>query len=299
MNPSVEGFSELVGRFQPENPPELPDSVEAIWAGLIYPAFLGAQTRSAQAAFLSDLLGDHLDYPGRSSARVDPHWSGTALDTIQAVRATIPPGSPGAQMKRVALHQAEKLLKTGDLANMVVSADDFFSTRGVNPALLRTMLPSITKQEAFIVDAASGIHLFGITKATLWLYDCDLGAEVAPPNPQIRRFLKEWGFKDSSLDPDADDYHAFPIACTRIREVAVDVSARLGRTASARRCQHAAWLWQTCVGLLAFHRKGSRLSVGKLLDFLDSEGWTPETLDDQVGRVDTVEDLGNRLAAFV
>lgn len=277
----------------------MPRNTSDIWDALIYPTFLGKDIRSAQASFLSDLLRPYLDYAHRAAATSDAHWGDGVQAEIDAARRFIPPGSPGSGLKRVALASAEKLRKEGVLADMVASAELFFQSRNVAPALIRRIAGDRHGQMDLVANAAHEISHFGATKAVLWLYDLGLGRELAPPNRQIRRFLREWGRSDASLDDDADDLHAFPIACRYMRDdVAANVSRDLGRAVSSWRCQHAAWLWQTCRALLAPHRKASRLTVQRLLDFLDTNGWPPETLDDRVGSIEEIESVAADLAAF-
>ncbi len=269
---SVEGFAGLVGRFQPEGPLQLPRRTSQIWDALIYPAFLGRGMRSAQAAYLSELLGRHLDYAHRTAARSDPGWGGRIQADIDAERRGVPPGSVGARFKRPALASAERLSRHGDLANMVCTADSFFRTNGVTSAFVTAIASDRPRQMDLVTSAAADIAQFGPVKAVLWLHDFGLGRELAPPNLHIRHFLHEHGFRDASLDDDAESLHALTVVCQRMREVANDVSRELGRAVSVRLCQHAAWLWETCRGLLALHHKASRLTVRRLLEFLDSRG---------------------------
>ncbi len=156
------------------------------------------------------------------------------------------------------------------------------------------------RQMELVAAAATKIFHFGPVKAVLWVHDFGLGRDLAPPNSHIRDFLKEWGYSDSSLDEDAESLHALTVACQRMHEVAARVSQDIGRNASVYLCQHAAWLWETCRGLLARHHKASRFTVRRLLDFLDPTGWTPETLsDDEIGDIERIEDVSRELASFV
>lgn len=299
QRPSIEGFSELVGRFRPEGVPEFPRHTSEIWDALIYPTFLGKEMRSAQAAYLSDLLKGHLDYPSRGSATSDPHWGEKIQADIDAARRSIPPGSAGARFKRPALASAEKLLRNGGLANMVSSADSFFGGHRVTPALVSAIASDRSRQLNLVTAAATEIAQFGPVKAVLWLHDFELGSDLAPPNLHIRHFLREYGFSDASLDDDTESLHALSVACQRMGEVASQVSHDLGRTVTVRLCQHVAWLRETCSALLAPHRKASRLTIRRLLDFLDSRGWAPETLADEVGDIERIEIVEQDLASFV
>ncbi len=181
---------------------------------------------------------------------------------------------------------------------MVSTADSFFQANRISPSLLAAIAPDRARQLDLVTSAATGIAQFGPVKAVLWLHDLDLGRDLAPPNLHIRRFLKEFGFRDASLDDDAESLHALSVACQRMSEVAVHVSRDLGRNVSVRLCQHAAWLWQTCRGLLAPHRKASRVTVTRLLGFLDLESWPPETLANQVGDIEELENIETKLATF-
>lgn len=296
---SVDGFSDLVGRFRPEEAPALPRQTSEIWDALVYPTFLGRDMRSAQAAYLSDLLKGHLDYAHRGTATSDSRWGAGVLADIDAARRSIPPGSAGARFKRPALGSAEKLLRSGDLANMVATADSFFRSHHITPALMAAIASDRSRQMDLVTAAAADIAQFGPVKAVLWLHDFDLGQDLAPPNLHIRHFLKERGFRDASLDDDAESLHALSVVCQRMREVAGQVSGDLGRNVSVRLCQHAAWLWETCRGLLAPHHKASRLTVRRLIDFLDARGWSPETIADEVGNIEKIELIERELASFV
>ncbi len=277
----------------------MPVHTSEIWDALIYPSFLGKEVRSAQAAYLSDLLMGHLDYTERGAATSDTKWGATVQADIDAERRIVPAGSFGARFKRPALASAEKLLRSGDLANMVSTADSFFRRHRITPTLVASIAPYRSRQMDLVTAAATDIAHFGPVKAVLWLHDFGLGQDFAPPNLHIRHFLREQGFSDASLDDDADGMHALSVVCQRAREVASLVGRDVGRIVSARLCQHAAWLWETCRGLLASHHKASRLTVRRLLKFLDSREWTPETLADEVGNIERIEIIEQDLASFV
>lgn len=290
-------YEGLVSRFKPEEEKFSPKDTTEIWNGLIYPFFLGPRTKSAQTVYVSDVLYDWVEYSVAVRSLTDSSWSKKMLDDIKSELKSIR-GSPGEGHKRVILSATSTTVRKGELVRTIADAYGFFSKKKIDPTSMKKMENDKAQQSKFIAEAVDSIYGFGIVKSVFWLYGMGIGHQLVPTNLHVRKFLRSCGYKETAFLNDTPDLYTFAPACKRMQEVASNVSTSLGRTVTPKVCQHSAWLFYACKGLLS-RSKAGLLTFKTLLDYLDSRSWTPETLDDVLGNIERVDDLADDLAAFL
>ena len=96
----------------------------------------------------------------------------------------------------------------------------------------------------------------------------------------------------------AEDWQIFAPLCKSMREVADIVSKRLNKPITARQTQLAAWYLESCRGLPGMVRR-RRLTPRLLLNFVESRGWDIDDLDERLGDIEKLEELGEELRNFV
>lgn len=265
------------------------------------PFFLGENIRSAQAWYAKKVLAPHLTMTDAQRARSDPNWSRGILRVIDAELNAIQ-RTPGEGLKRAILENVRRSI-TSDLAETLYTALQFFRTHNVDVQKIRRIRNSHQETINLVDYAAREIHNVGYTKAVLWLYDCGIADDLAPPNTQNRRFLTECGYSGFgwSRYGMAEDRQIFAPLCKSMCEVANIVSEQLKRKepVTAKQVQLAAWYLESCRGLPGMGRYGNRLSPKVLLSFLESRGWDIDDLSEKLGDVERVGDLGEELRNFV
>lgn len=293
-----EGFSDLVSLLLEDwTWDELPREDAEIWNALIYPIFLGATIRTAQANYVKQVLWDFVEFNAAHSVPNDPVWSRRVLAAINAGLQTIR-GTPGEGLKKAILQLAFREVESLNLSRTIGDALNFLNLTGLNVQIIANLQNDYSQTQELVDLAARSIYNVRYVKAVLWFYSCGIAEDLVPPNSHVTRFLHECGYPGFgwSSEP-VDDWQVFTPACRYMREVAQQVGTELKRRVTPKQAQAAVWYLQTCRGLLpAGHRK--QLTPLELIDFLNSQGWTVRQLGDALDDVERLESLASDLRAF-
>lgn len=293
-----EGFSNLVGlTIEDWNWDELPRTDSDIWDALLYPIFLGATVRSAQANYVKGVLSDLLEFEAAHAVPNDPIWSGRVLGIIEAELENIE-GTVGEGLKRAILRVAAREVESLDLSRTIGTALEFFDIAGINVQTITNLQDDYAGTLDLVDLAARFIHKVRYVKGVLWLYACGIAEDLVPPNAHVTRFLHECGYPGFgwSREP-AGDWQVFTPACNCMRDVARQVGTELNQTITPKQAQAAVWYLQTCRGLLpASYRR--QLNPLELIDFLNSQRWSIQQLGNKLDDVEQLESLASNLKAF-
>lgn len=282
-----EGFPSLVAAvIEDWGWDELPPKDSEIWDALLGPIFLGRDIRAAQASYVKKVLDPYLTQSEAKRAR-NNIWGEKVLRVIDAELGAIR-DTPGEGFKRGILENVQRSIDSKGLVETLCTAFQFFEDYNVDVDKIKQIRDDRNKTIELADHATREIHNVGYIKAVLWLYNCGIAEDLAPPNSQNRRFLKECD--PSFRDEGDEDRIIFAPLCQHMREVAKLVSGQLNKTITAKQAQLAAWYLETCRGLPGMERHRRRLTPKVLLDFLESCGWD---VDDMGKRLDDVEQLGN------
>lgn len=286
----LNGFSDLVKLVVSDwNWDRLSTTRDEIWDALLYPIFLGATVRSAQASYAKEVLGDLLEFRAARKVPDDLFWSKKALAMIDMELGSIG-GKPGEGFKRAILQTTRQEVQSLDLSRTIGTALKFFDDENIDVKKIKS-LQNNEKATLDLVDlVARSIHNVRYIKGVLWLYGCGIAKDLVPPNAHITRFLHECGYQGFgwSKEP-ADDWQIFTPACNCMKDVAKKVGAELKRPITPKQAQAAVWYLQTCRGLLPTNRK-NQFTPSLLLDFLKAQNSSIPQLSD---RLEDVEELGN------
>ena len=292
-----EGFSDLVKLvIEDWNWDELPKQRSEIWNALLYPIFLGATVRSAQAAYVKKILENTIEFKAAQTVPTDPVWSKKALSIINNEMNSIN-GTPGEGFKRAILQIAAREIESLDLSRTIGTALDFFDKYGITAPKIKS-LQNDAKGTLDLVDlTAREIHNVRYIKGVLWLYGCGIARDLVPPNSHITRFLNESGYPGFgwSRDP-PDDWQIFTPACKCMRDVAQQVATELKRPITSKQAQTAVWYLQTCRGLLP-QGYARQLTPLTLIDFLKAQKWDIRRLSVMLDDVEQLESLASDLKA--
>lgn len=292
-----EGFSDLVKLvIEDWNWDELPKQRSEIWNALLYPIFLGATVRSAQAAYVKKILEDTIEFKAAQTVPTDPVWSKKALSIINNEMNSIN-GTPGEGFKRAILQIAAREIESLDLSRTIGTALDFFDKYGITVPKIKS-LQNDAKGTLDLVDlTAREIHNVRYIKGVLWLYGCGIARDLVPPNSHITRFLNECGYSGFgwSRDP-PDDWQIFTPACKCMRDVAQQVATELKQPITSKQAQTAVWYLQTCRGLLP-QGYARQLTPLTLIDFLKAQKWDIRRLSMMLDDVEQLESLASDLKA--
>ena len=292
-----EGFSDLVKLvIEDWNWDELPKQRSEIWNALLYPIFLGATVRSAQAAYIKKILENTIEFKAAQTVPTDPVWSKKALSIINNEMNSIN-GTPGEGFKRAILQIAAREIESLDLSRTIGTALDFFDKYGITAPKIKS-LQNDAKGTLDLVDlTAREIHNVRYIKGVLWLYGCGIARDLVPPNSHITRFLNECGYPGFgwSRDP-PDDWQIFTPACKCMRDVAQQVATELKQPITSKQAQTAVWYLQTCRGLLP-QGYARQLTPLTLIDFLKAQKWDIPRLSMMLDDVEQLESLASDLKA--
>jgi hypothetical protein len=292
-----ESFSDLVKLvIEDWNWDELPRQRSEIWNALLYPIFLGATVRSAQAAYVKKILEDTIEFKAAQTVPTNPVWSKKALSIINNEMNSIN-GTPGEGFKRAILQIAAREIESLDLSRTIGTALDFFDKYGITAPKIKS-LQNDAKGTLDLVDlTAREIHNVRYIKGVLWLYGCGIARDLVPPNSHITRFLNECGYPGFgwSRDP-PDDWQIFTPACKCMRDVAQQVATELKQPITSKQAQTAVWYLQTCRGLLP-QGYARQLTPLTLIDFLKAQKWDIRRLSMMLDDVEQLESLASDLKA--
>lgn len=294
-----DGFANLVQLVITNlNWDRLPRTREEVWDAFLYPIFLGATVRSAQANYVKEVLGDMLDFSAAQAVRTDPIWSRRAMAVIDAELGTIK-GTLGEGYKKAILEIARKEIQSLNLSRTIGDALQFFEDLQVDVRTMRTLKDDERATLDFVDLVARSIHNVRYIKAVLWLYNCGIAKDLVPPNAHVTRFLNECGYPGFGWSKEqVDDWQIFTPACKCMKDVARQVETELGRTITAKQAQAAVWYLQTSRGLLPTTWKNS-LTPDLLIQFLHSQSWSIGQLSDKLDDVEELDNLANDLKIFL
>lgn len=291
------GFSDLVNLvIENWNWDELPKQRSEIWDALLYPIFLGATVRSAQAAYVKEILDDILEFKAAHTIPTDPIWSKKALSIINNEMNSIN-GTPGEGFKRAILRIAAAEIESLDLSRTIGTALDFFDKYSITLSRIKS-LQNDSKGTLDLVDLiARKIYNVRYIKGVLWLYGCGIAKDLVPPNSHVTRFLDDCGYPGFgwSRDP-PPDWQIFTPACNCMRNIAQKIAAELKQPITPKQAQAAVWYLQTSRGLLpkGYARKLTPLA---LIDFMKAQKWDIHTLSQMLDDVEQLESLASDLKA--
>jgi hypothetical protein len=291
------GFSDLVKLvIEGWNWDELPKQRDAIWDALLYPIFLGATVRSAQAAYVKEVLADILKFKAAHTVPTDPIWSKKALAIINNEMNSIN-GTLGEGFKRAILQIAAADIESLDLSRTIGTALNFFDKYGITVQRIKN-LQNDTGGTLDLVDlAAREIHNVRYIKGVLWLYGCGIAKDLVPPNSHVTRFLNECGYPGFGWSRDLpDDWQIFTPACNCMRDVAKQVEAELKQPITSKQAQAAVWYLQTCRGLLP-QGNARQLTPITLIAFMKAQKWDIRKLSQMLDDVEQLESLASDLKA--
>lgn len=286
-----DGFPELVSLVLEDwDWDDLVTENSEIWEALLYPVFLGATVRSAQANYVKEVLADLLEFEAVQTIRSDPVWSEKALKVLNRQLRSIK-GTPGAGFKRAILQIAFQQVKRLDLSRTIGDALNFFSDHNINVAKIANLQKDYGGTLNLTDLAAREIHNVRYVKSVLWLYGCGIAEDIVPPNAHVTRFLHECGYPGFGWSRDLPtDWQVFTPACRYMREVANQVSLELGVSITPKQAQTAVWYLQACRGLLPTGYK-SKFTPLKLVEFLRTQKWSMQDLSIRLDDVEQLEDL--------
>lgn len=276
---------------------ELPSEDADIWNALIYPIFLGATVRTAQANYVKQVLWEFLEFDAARLVPNDPIWSRRVLATVNEELQTIR-GTPGEGLKRAILTIASREIESLDLSRTIGTALNFLNITGLNVPMIVNLQNDYSQTLELVDLAARSIHNVRYVKAVLWLYSCGIAEDLVPPNNHVVRFLHECGYPGFgwSREP-VDDWQIFTPACRYMREVARQVGVELDRNITPKQAQAAVWYLQTCRGLLHVSQR-RQLTPAELINFLNAQGLTVNELGAILDDVERLEGLAADLNAF-
>jgi len=293
------GFSDLVGLvIRDWDWDILPKKDSDVWDALLSTIFLGATVRTAQAAYVKEVLADLLEFDAAKAVPADPVWSKKVLKVINAQLGSIE-GTQAEGFKkailRIAAHEVENL----DLSRTIHTTLKFLSRHEVNVQKIESLQNDFQGTLDLTDMAAREIHKVRYIKAVLWFYGCGIAKELVPPNAHVTRFLNECGYSGFGWSRDMpDDWQVFTPACNCMRDVAKQVGAELKRPITPKQAQAAVWYLQTCRGLLPRGYK-NRLTPLLLIDFLNIQKWDIPQLNQRIVDVEQLEGLTADLKSFL
>lgn len=292
-----DGFPELVSLVL-EDWDDLKTEDSGIWDAFLYPVFLGATIRSAQAYYMREVLHDFLEFKVVQKMKNDPIWSKKILKALNTRLSSIK-GTPGEGFKKAILKAAIQQVESLDLSRTIGDALSFFGKYKINAAKI-TNLQNNYRGTLNLVDlAAREIFNFRYVKSVLWLYGCGIAEDIVPPNAHVTRFLDECGYPGFGWSRDLpSDWQVFAPACKYMREVANQVSLDLGVSVTPKQAQAAVWYLQACRGLFPTGYK-SKLTPVKLVDFLRVQKWNIHNLSIRLDDVEQLEDLALALKTLL
>lgn len=294
-----DGFSNLVALVVEDWEWDiLPEKDSDIWDALLSTVFLGATVRTAQAAYIKEVLEDLLEFNAAKAVPTNPVWSKKVLEVINAEFGSIE-GTPGEGFKKailkIATHEVEKL----DLSRTIDTALKFLSGHKINIQKIKSLQNNFKETLDLVDMAAREIHKVRYIKAVLWFYGCGIAKDLVPPNAHVTRFLRECGYPGFGWSRDMpNDWQVFTPACNCMRDVAKQVGAGLRRPITPKQAQAAVWYLQTCRGLLPRGYR-NRLTPLLLIDFLNIQKWDIPQLDQRIADVEQVEGLMTDLKSFL
>lgn len=261
-----------------------------VWEVFLYPVFLGATIRSAQAIYISEVLHDVLEFKAVQEIESDPIWSKKIQKILERQLSSIK-GTLGEGLKKAILKAAIQQVESLDLSRTIGDAINFFKKHKVNSTKIADLQNDYGGTLDLVDLFAREIYNFRYVKSVLWLYGCGIAEDIVPPNAHVTRFLDECrypGFGWSRNLP--SDWQVFAPACRYMRDVANQVSLELGVTVTPKQAQTAVWYLQACRGLLEPGYK-HKLTPGKLVDFLKVQKWSIHDLSTRLDDVEQIEDL--------
>lgn len=189
-----DGFSYLVRRvIEKWDWDQLPTSTEKIWDALLYPLFLWAYTRSAQASYAKKILGDMIEFDAAHVVPTDRTLSKKALALIDMELGSIT-GKPGEGLKRAVLQTTKQEIRAFKLSRTIVDALRFFGNERIDVNKIVSLQSDKIETKEIVDRIAHSIFEVRYIKGVLWLYSCGIAKDLVPPNAHILNFLNDCGY---------------------------------------------------------------------------------------------------------
>jgi hypothetical protein len=277
---------------------QLPSSTEEIWDALLYPLFLGANTRSAQAAYAKRMLGDMIEFKVAQSIPTDRSWSKKALAIVDMQLGGIK-GTAGEGLKRAILNATRQEIEGFKLSRTIGDALLFFDKEKLDVAKITSLRNNKLATKELVDRLAHSVFDVRYIKGVLWLYSCGIAKDLVPPNSHVLKFLDECGYPGFaySRDNPREDWDIFAPACNCMEDVAKQVSIELHQSVTPKQAQFAVWYLQTSRGLVDYRKK--QLTPRLLIEFLDFESISFDELRDRLEDIEALGQLANDLNAFL
>lgn len=292
------GFSDLTSLVLEEwTWDDLVKKDEDVWWAFLYPIFLGATIRSAQANYVRDVLSGPLQFDSACKVQNDPIWSKRILEVLNQKLASIQ-GSPGEGLKKAILKSAIQQVESLALSRTIGDGIKLFKTQRINAKKILDLQKDYDGTLDLVAITTKEVFNFRYIKSVLWLYGCGIAEDVVPPNAHVTRFLNECGYPGFgwSRSP-SPDWQIFTPACNCMREIARKVSKELSFHISTKQAQASVWYFQSCKGLL--HSRSKRnFTPALLIRFLKNQKWTIGDLSDHLDDVEKLEELTSDLKSY-
>lgn len=265
---------------------------------MLYPLFLGAYTRSAQASYAKKILGDMIEFDAAHVVPTDRTWSKKALALIDMKLGSIT-GKPGEGLKRAVLQTTKQEIQAFKLSRTIGDALRFFDNERIDVNKIISLQSDKIETKEIVDRIAHSIFDVRYIKGVLWLYSCGIAKDLVPPNAHILNFLNDCGYPGFaySRDHPREDWDVFGSACNYMEDVAKKVSDELKQTVTPKQAQFAVWYLQTSRGLL--DKRKNQLTPRLLLEFLSFENWSITQLNDKLDDVEALETVTKDLKAFL
>lgn len=294
-----DGFSELVSLVLEDwTWDDLAKQDSEVWRAFLYPVFLGATIRSAQAYYIRDVLHDSLEFKAVQNIHNDPIWSEKILKILNNRLNSIE-GTQGEGFKKSMLKAAIEQVRSFSLSRTIGEAINFFRKHKINTLKIKQLQKDYNETLNLVDLTAREIFNFRYVKSVLWLYGCGIAEDLVPPNAHITRFLDECGYPgfgwSRNLPP---DWQIFTPACGYMRKIANKVSKELGVFVTPKQAQASVWYLQSCRGLLQSRSK-HKFTPAILVDFLKTQKWTIQDLSIRLDDVERLEDLSSDLKTII
>jgi len=303
------GFVDLVERFHVPDAsirgsrPEIPQTREELWAGFLFPMFIGGMRRSAQATYAVSVLEEYLSLAEARRAQTDSRWSVNIAHrlkrTLNGLGNTPPDG-----LKRSVLEDVLAEANSLRLANMAAGMASYIDTLDVSTL---SKVRDNFDEEFNFVDSAVGNRAMpdvGYTKFVLWMHSSNIGLNLTPPSGPAWTAIssadigfggslpKRWQEPEGADELGTGARQDFGMLCTWYRQLTAELRPRVDASLMPIDTQSAGWILGSTRSLLGNDRRATaRFSASKLLGFVDKRGWTVADFSEAISDIDRCLDV--------
>lgn len=316
FNPSSE-FVELVARVHntfnggTNLGSPIPKAPTKLWEAFLFPMFIGARRRAAQASYAVDVLRHFVSLPQARKAQDDAEWSVKLQSRLASALRNLGDTPPDG-LKRSVLRDIEDEVTNGKLANMAAGMASFIDR--LEPDRLKTIRGDLDLEFQFVEDAVGSHSMPGVgyTRFVIWMHSCNTGWTLTPPSGPVRwavhspdigykgSLVGRWGDDEAVSELGLEERQAFGALCTQYNALTREVQPMVDPSLKPVETQNAAWyLGATHASLGADAKAKAKFSAKKLVRYLDQRGWSVETYSSEISDIDRclplIEDLKTRL----